>query len=105
MGETHTYDGFGYLIAERYVLTEKVVTENVSSHGARVLTRRFWRPAEQLQLAPLSGRSEVPAKGVSCQGLRSGFFRAGLDFRRARSNGENLRGVTLMNPTTPMHLS
>jgi hypothetical protein len=70
-----------YLIAEGYALTEKVVTENVSSHGARVLTRRFWRPAEQLQLAPLSGTSEVPAKVVYCQGLRSGFFRAGLEFQ------------------------
>lgn len=28
-----------YLIAEGYVFTEKVVTENVSSHEVRVLTR------------------------------------------------------------------
>jgi len=28
-----------YLVAEGYVFTEKVVTENVSSHGVRLLTR------------------------------------------------------------------
>jgi hypothetical protein len=82
-----------YLIAEGYVLTEKVVTETVSSRGAGVLTGRFWRPAEQLQLASLSGRSEVPGKVVCCQGLRSGFFARGWSFRRSGSNGENLLGV------------
>jgi len=84
-----------YLIAEGYALTEKVITENASSHGARVLTRRFWRPAEQLQLGPLSGRSVVPARVVYCQGLRSGFFRAGLESQaKSIKWGESARSNT-----------
>ncbi len=34
---------------------ERTVTEDVSPHGARVLTKRYWRPGEVPLLTPLIG--------------------------------------------------
>ncbi len=32
---------------------ERVLTENVSSHGARVITKQRWQPGEQQRITPL----------------------------------------------------
>jgi PilZ domain len=82
-----------YLIDGASLLAEEAFTENVSGHGVRVLTRRFWRPGEQLRLAPLSGKSELPARVVYCQGLANGFFRTGLEFQAKSVKWDNLVGI------------
>jgi PilZ domain-containing protein len=70
--------------AEDQLVTEKVLTENVSPHGARVVTKRRWQPGEQARLVRLTGESGLPARVVYCQRLRDGLFCLGLEFR-ARS--------------------
>lgn len=65
---------------EEQPVTEKVLTENVSPHGARVVAKRLWPPGQQLWIAPLSDKSESPAKVVYCHGLSSGLFCLGLEF-------------------------
>ena len=65
---------------EKQPPAEKVLTENVSPHGARVVTKRRWRPGEQLWIVPLSDQSKSPAKVVYCRGLSSGLFCLGLEF-------------------------
>jgi hypothetical protein len=41
---------------------ERTVTENVSPHGARVISKRSWRPGEEALIAPLTG--EFPQVGT-----------------------------------------
>ena len=70
-----------YLIGfDEQPIAEKVLTENVCPHGARVVAKRRWQPGEQLRIVPLSDESKFPAKVVYCQGLSSGFFSLGLEF-------------------------
>jgi hypothetical protein len=70
-----------YLISfEEQPVIEKVLTENVSHHAARVVAKRRWPPGQQLWIAPLSDKPESPAKVVYCHGLSSGLFCLGLEF-------------------------
>jgi hypothetical protein len=70
-----------YLVSfEEQPVTEKMLTENVSPHGARVVAKRRWPPGQQLWIAPLSDKSESPAKVVYCHWLSSGLFCLGLEF-------------------------
>ena len=41
---------------------ERTVTENVSPHGARVISKRSWRSGEEALIAPLTG--EFPQVGT-----------------------------------------
>src|SRR6266403_127952 len=41
---------------------ERTVTENVSPHGARVISKRAWRSGEEALVAPLTG--EFPQVGT-----------------------------------------
>ena len=41
---------------------EETVTENVSPHGARVISKRSWRSGEEALIAPLTG--EFPQVGT-----------------------------------------
>jgi PilZ domain len=70
--------------AEDRLVTEKVLTENVSPHGARVVTNRCWQPGDQAQLVPSAGESGFPARVVYCHRRRNGLSCLGLEFR-ARS--------------------
>jgi hypothetical protein len=65
--------------AEDQLDTEKVLTENVSPHGARVVSRRRCQPGEPSQLVPLTGKSRLLVRVVYCERLRDGFFCLGLD--------------------------
>jgi hypothetical protein len=85
-----------YLVTvEERCVTERVMTENVSSHGARVLTKRRWQPGEQPQLVPLFGKSESPARVVYCQGSTNGHFYLGLELRAGSIKWEKALGVRL----------
>jgi GGDEF domain-containing protein len=53
--------------AQDQLVTERVLTENVSSHGVRVLTKRYRQPGEPARLIPLKGESGFPARVVYCQ--------------------------------------
>jgi len=67
-------------------LAEKAATENVSSRGIRILTRRPLPPQERLLVTSLIGGEEPkPARVVYCQPLTEGVFGVGLQFERGQA--------------------
>lgn len=69
------------VIAEEMLVAERVVTVNVSPHGARVVTKRRWRAEEQPWLASLTSYFRLQGSVVYCQPLTNGDFCVGLKFR------------------------
>jgi hypothetical protein len=69
------------VIAEEMLVAERVVTVNVSPHGARVVTKRRWRAEEQPWLASLTSYFRLRGSVVYCQPLANGDFCVGLKFR------------------------
>ena len=69
------------VIAEEMLVSERVVTVNVSPHGARVVTKRHWRPEEQPWLASLTSYFRLQGNVVYCRSLTNGDFCVGLKFR------------------------
>ncbi len=63
-----------------YPGTETTFTENVSSHGARVLSVRRWKRNEQLTIATLTGSFRATARVAYCQTVRERGFAVGLEF-------------------------
>jgi hypothetical protein len=59
---------------------EKTYTENVSLHGARVISRQPWQPGEEAQVIPL--KYGIPARGkvVYCKRLSADRYLVGLTF-------------------------
>src|SRR6266581_8562648 len=53
---------------------EKTLTQNVSPHGARLLSKRFWRPGEEPLVTPLTGEFPQPARVVYCHPSGNGGF-------------------------------
>jgi len=67
-------------------LVEHTTTENISSHGARVLISRALPPHEQLLVTSLNGNEEAkPARVVYCQPLTEGVFGVGLQFKKGQA--------------------
>jgi hypothetical protein len=60
---------------------EKTRTENVSPHGARVLTKRRWQPNEEPLVTSAKGQPQLPVRVVYCRPISNGLFRIGLEFR------------------------
>jgi hypothetical protein len=69
------------VIAEEMLVVERIVTVNVSPHGARVVTKRRWRTEEQPWLASLTSYFRLQGSVVYCQPLKNGDFCVGLKFR------------------------
>jgi hypothetical protein len=65
---------------------ENTTTENVTSRGVRVLTKRALRPEERILVTPLVG-GEVPvlAQVVYCQPLAGERFGVGLQFKEEKT--------------------
>ena len=59
---------------------EQTVTEDVSPHGARVLTRRCWNPGEVPLLTPLIGEYPKHARVVYCIPQPNGGYCLGIEF-------------------------
>jgi hypothetical protein len=77
------------VIAEEMLVSERAVTVNVSPHGARVVTKRRWRPEEQPWLASLTSYFRLQGSVVYCQPLTSGDFCVGLKFRASFTGWED----------------
>jgi hypothetical protein len=58
---------------------EKSFTENVSSHGARVVTKQRWKAEERVLLKSLESDFQSQARVVYCQLLPRNAFAVGLD--------------------------
>jgi hypothetical protein len=59
---------------------ERTVTEDVSPHGARVLTKRCWQRGEAPLLTPLSGEFPRHARVVYCDPQADGGYCVGIAF-------------------------
>src|SRR2546430_1894534 len=59
---------------------ERTVTEDVSPHGARVLTQRCWNPGEVPLLTPLIGEYPKHARVVYCTRQSNGGYCVGIEF-------------------------
>jgi hypothetical protein len=64
----------------RQVLAEPAFTENVSTHGARIVTRRRWSPGERVQVESARWNFRSTARVAYCEALPSGEFAVGLEF-------------------------
>jgi PilZ domain len=62
-------------------IAEKTVAADISAHGAQVATQRRWQAGEQVQVAPLKGEIQLPARVVHCRERADGTFCIGLHFR------------------------
>jgi len=59
---------------------ERTVTEDVSPHGARVLTQRYWQRGEVPLLTPLVGEYPKHARIVYCTPQPNGGYCVGMQF-------------------------
>lgn len=60
--------------------TETTFTENVSLHGARVLSVRRWKINDRLTIATLPGSFRSIARVTYCQHVPGTGFAVGLEF-------------------------
>ncbi len=63
---------------------ENTFTQNVSAHGARVITIRRWAPNERLTVQSPAGDFRSAARVAYCQSLRGDGFAIGVEFLDSR---------------------
>lgn len=61
---------------------EKTYTDNVSLHGARVISRRPWQRGDEAKVTPLKYGAPALAKVVYCKQLARDRYLVGLNFLR-----------------------
>jgi hypothetical protein len=61
-------------------IMEATHTQNISPHGARVLTQRVWQPEDRLQVRGLQGDFQGEARVVYWRSFSSSRFAIGLQF-------------------------
>ena len=59
---------------------ESIFTENVSEHGARVVSVRRWEPNDGLMLVARSGEFRSTARVAYCQPMQGDGFAIGVEF-------------------------
>jgi hypothetical protein len=65
------------------VFSEIVSIVNISSSGARVITRRNWQPHDHVLLLERIGDFHADAEVIYCQRLRDDAYVVGLRFERS----------------------
>jgi hypothetical protein len=60
--------------------SESTFTENVSVHGARVITVRRWKEGEKLTFVSRTGEFRSAARVAYCQPLQGEGFAIGVEF-------------------------
>ena len=66
--------------------TETTFTENVSPHGARVLSTRRWNTGDRLTISTLTGAFRAIARVAYCQTTPQSIFAVGLEFVEPSGN-------------------
>jgi hypothetical protein len=61
--------------------TEVTYTDNVSSHGARVVSNRPWEPGEVAQVTSLKDEITIRGKVVYCHKQQENRYLIGLNFQ------------------------
>jgi len=59
---------------------ERTVTENVSPHGARVISKRLWRLGEEPLITPLTGEFPRAGRVIYCLPKTQDRFFLGVEF-------------------------
>jgi len=59
---------------------ERTLTENVSPHGVRVISKRSWRPGEESLITPLTGEFPQVGKVIYCLPKARDRFCLGVEF-------------------------
>jgi hypothetical protein len=59
---------------------ERTFTENVSPHGARVLSKRSWQSGEESLITPLSGECPQVGRVIYCLPKERNRFCLGMEF-------------------------
>jgi hypothetical protein len=59
---------------------EKTYTENVSLHGARLISRHPWQPGEEAEVTPAKFGPPARGKVVYCKQLAMNRYLVGLNF-------------------------
>jgi hypothetical protein len=59
---------------------EMTYTDNVSAHGARVISRHPWQTGEEALVTSLIDKTTIPGKVVYCQKLQDNRYCVGLNF-------------------------
>ena len=59
---------------------ERTLTENVSPHGARVISQRFWQSGEESLIAPLTGGTAI-GRVIYCLPKGGDRFCLGVEFQ------------------------
>jgi hypothetical protein len=65
---------------------QEALTENVSSHGARVVATKPWKPNDRLDLRSLLGEFRARARVVYCEPLAGNSFALGLQLIATTGN-------------------
>ncbi len=65
---------------------ETTFTENVSPHGARVLSTRRWNINDRLTISTLTGAFRAIARVAYCQTIPQSGFAVGLEFVEPSGN-------------------
>ena len=61
--------------------TELTYTDDISAHGARVVSRHPWEPGDVAEVTSLSDRLSLQGKVVYCENRGEGRFAIGLTFQ------------------------
>jgi hypothetical protein len=64
----------------------EALTENVSSRGARVVTKRRCLPSEHQWITSMSGKLNLQARVVYCQPVSQDTFHVGLELQDCCAN-------------------
>ena len=59
---------------------ERTLTENVSPHGARVISKRSWRSGEETLMTPLTGEFPQVGRVIYCLPKTGHRFCLGIEF-------------------------
>ena len=59
---------------------ERTLTENVSAHGARVISKRSWRTGEESLITPLGGGFVEVGRVIYCLPQAGPHFCLGIEF-------------------------
>jgi PilZ domain len=72
--------------SNKSVPADLALTENVSSHGARIVTKRAGNPGEEWQIAAIANGVRRDVRVVYCEELSNRNFCIGLELEDAAQN-------------------
>jgi len=72
--------------SNKSVPADLALTENVSSHGVRIVTKRAGNPGEEWQIAAMSNGIRHDARVVYCEALSNHNFCVGLELEQSAQN-------------------